>query len=152
MRRSGNLYPGQQDAAIAGSKGCDTMPDKSDDTTLSLIPAEFVDDDPASEKPARASKLYYRIGEACSLTGVPAHVLRFWESEFPQIRPRRTKAGQRLYTQADIKQVLKVKNLVHEKKFTIKGARKYLRTGVGSQDDLLKEIAVELESIRDMLS
>ena len=124
------------------------MPDKSDQTTLSLLPPDYAEGTPETGIP---DKMYFRIGEACRLTGLSAHVLRFWESEFPQIRPKRTRAGQRLYTQADIRQILRIKTLLYEKKFTLKGARKYLRTGTGDKDALLREIAAELAAIRDLL-
>ena len=99
-------------------------------------------------------KLYFRIGEVCRITGVAAHVLRFWESEFPQIRPGRTDAGQRLYNRSDIERILSIKNLLYNQKFTIKGARRYL--GAGTKADhaprLFQEIVDQLAAIRDILS
>lgn len=99
-------------------------------------------------------KLYFRIGEACRITGVAAHVLRFWESEFPQIRPGRTESGQRLYSRSDITQILKIKHLLYNRKFTIKGAKRYLSSGAKAAPSphLLQEIADELSAIRDILS
>jgi len=70
-------------------------------------------------------KLYFKIGEVSKISGLPSHVLRFWESEFKKIKPRRTTAGQRSYTQKDVAMILEIKHLLHEKKFTIDGARKY---------------------------
>ncbi len=124
------------------------MPDKSDDTTLSLIPREF------ESLPNIPDKLYFRIGEVCGLTGVAAHVLRFWESEFPQLSPGRTEAGQRLYSRSDIEQILKIKYLLYHKKFTLKGARKYLKSRRKPKENLnfLEEIATELKSLRDLLN
>ncbi|MCK5485789.1 MAG: MerR family transcriptional regulator, partial [Desulfobacterales bacterium] len=68
-------------------------------------------------------KLYFRIGEVSKIVGLPTYVLRFWETEFSKIRPKRTSSGQRLYTRNDIELILKIKNLLYEKKFTIQGAR-----------------------------
>jgi DNA-binding transcriptional MerR regulator len=123
------------------------MPDKNDDATISLIPQDFVALHPIPDK------LYFRIGEVCGFTGVAAHVLRFWESEFPQLSPGRTEAGQRLYSRSDIEQILKIKYLLYNKKFTLKGARKYLKSRQKSKEslDFLNEITAELIAIRDLL-
>ena len=100
-------------------------------------------------------KLYFRIGEVSKIAKIPAYVLRFWESEFPRIRPKRTDAGQRLYSRADIELILKIKALLYEKKFTIQGARQHLsvrsRKDEASEKQLLAELYAELKSIRDML-
>jgi DNA-binding transcriptional MerR regulator len=100
-------------------------------------------------------KLYFRIGEVSKITGLPTHVLRFWESEFSRIRPKRTASGQRLYTRRDIELILHIKNLLYEKKFTIQGARQHLtaqpdKKGV-STTQLLEELQSELKSIKDLL-
>jgi DNA-binding transcriptional MerR regulator len=123
------------------------MPGKNDDTTISLIPQDFEALHPIPDK------LYFRIGEVCGFTGVAAHVLRFWESEFPQLNPGRTEAGQRLYSRSDIEQILKIKYLLYNKKFTLKGARKYLKSRQKSKEnsDFLTEITTELMAIRDLL-
>jgi|YelNatPaOPRAMG01_1025707.scaffolds.fasta_scaffold10806_1 DNA-binding transcriptional MerR regulator len=71
-------------------------------------------------------KLYYKIGEVCDITGVPSHVLRFWEKQFPQLSPNKTQSGHRLYRRRDIEAVLQIKELLYEKKFTIRGARDFL--------------------------
>ena len=100
-------------------------------------------------------KLYFRIGEVSKITKLPAYVLRFWESEFPRIRPKRTAAGQRLYTRTDIELILKIKALLYEKKYTIQGARQHLsvrsRKNVDSEKQLLTDLHAELKSLRDML-
>ena len=72
-------------------------------------------------------KLYFKIGEVADLTGVKQHVLRYWESEFPAIRPQKSKTNQRLYRRKDIEAVLAIKHLLYDRKFTIEGARRYLR-------------------------
>ena len=101
-------------------------------------------------------KLYFRIGEVSKIAKIPAYVLRFWESEFPRIRPKRTDAGQRLYSRADIELIFKIKTLLYEKKFTIQGARQHLsaksRKTAVSEKQLLADLHAELKSIRDMLN
>lgn len=72
-------------------------------------------------------KLYYSISEVADITGVKAHVLRYWESEFPTLRPKKTRAGSRRYRQQDIETVLAIKDLLYVKGFKIAGARKTLR-------------------------
>ena len=71
-------------------------------------------------------KLYFRIGEVSNLTGLEAYVLRFWETEFKGINPKRTDSGQRLYRKEDVELIYQIKHLLHEKKFTIRGAKQYL--------------------------
>ena len=73
-------------------------------------------------------KFYFKIGEVAALLDLPTHVLRFWESEFTRIKPKRTSAGQRLYRKKDVELILEIKHLLHEKKFTIPGAKKFLKT------------------------
>ena len=100
-------------------------------------------------------KLYFKIGEVSKISGLPSHVLRFWESEFKKIRPRRTAAGQRSYTRKDIETILEIKHLLHDKKFTLEGARKYLNAGTESDkqayEGLLADLKAELKNIRDLL-
>lgn len=76
----------------------------------------------------------YRIGEVASLTQIEPHVLRYWETEFPALRPAKTPSGQRLYRQTDIDTVLAIKRLLYEEGFTIAGARKQLGSGNGNSD------------------
>jgi len=100
-------------------------------------------------------KLYFKIGEVSAISGLPSHVLRFWESEFKKIKPRRTASGQRSYTRKDIETILEIKHLLHDKKFTLEGARKHLNTrsepGELLVKRLLEDLKAELKSIRDML-
>ena len=100
-------------------------------------------------------KLYFKIGEVSKISGLPSHVLRFWESEFKKIKPRRTTAGQRSYTQKDVAMILEIKHLLHEKKFTIDGARKYLSSRARPELNdrgFLEDLKKELTSIRDLLN
>ena len=71
-------------------------------------------------------KLFYKIGEVCSLTDTQPYVLRFWESEFPQLAPRKNRTGQRLYRHRDVEMVLEIKKLLYDEGYTIAGARKKL--------------------------
>ena len=100
-------------------------------------------------------KLYFKIGEASAISGLPSHVLRFWESEFKKIKPRRTESGQRSYTRKDIETILEIKHLLHDKKFTLEGARKHLNArsepGELFEKKLLEDLKAELKNIRDML-
>jgi len=71
-------------------------------------------------------KLYYKIGEACRIIGVEAHVLRYWETEFPGLAPPKNKGGQRTYRAKDLELLLRIRRLLYEDGFTIAGARKQL--------------------------
>ena len=71
-------------------------------------------------------KLYFRIGEVSRLTGVKQYVLRYWESEFPGLGPKKSGTGHRLYRRKDVELLLEIKHLLYEKRFTIEGARKWL--------------------------
>jgi len=71
-------------------------------------------------------KLFYKIGEVCEITDTQPYVLRFWESEFPQLAPRKNRSGQRVYQRKDIDTVLRIKKLLYEEEYTIAGARKKL--------------------------
>ena len=73
-------------------------------------------------------KLYFRIGEVATLCRLPAYVLRFWESEFPQLKPVKSSTGQRMYRKRDVESVLRIKQLLYEQGFTISGARQQLRS------------------------
>jgi len=71
-------------------------------------------------------KLYYRIGEVEAITEVPAYVLRYWESEFRLLRPKKNPAGQRLYRRRDLDLVLRIKTLLYDERLTLEGAKKRL--------------------------
>jgi DNA-binding transcriptional MerR regulator len=73
-------------------------------------------------------KLYFRIGEVATLCRLPAYVLRFWETEFPQLKPVKSSTGQRMYRRRDVENVLRIKELLYERGFTITGARQQLRS------------------------
>jgi DNA-binding transcriptional MerR regulator len=83
----------------------------------------------ASEFP---KKHFYKIGEVCSLTDTQPYVLRFWESEFPQLAPNKSRTGQRIYRARDVELILEIKKLLYEEGFTIAGARKKLGMDSGA--------------------
>jgi DNA-binding transcriptional MerR regulator len=78
-------------------------------------------------------KLYFRIGEVARLCRLPAYVLRFWETEFPQLRPVKSNTGQRMYRRRDVENVLRIRKLLYEDGFTIAGARAQLREEIKSE-------------------
>jgi DNA-binding transcriptional MerR regulator len=73
-------------------------------------------------------KLYFRIGDVSRLAGVKPYVLRYWETEFPAIAPKKSGTGHRLYRRKDVELILEIKHLLYEKRFTIEGARKAIDT------------------------
>ncbi len=90
-------------------------------------------------------KLYYSISEVAGITGVKAHVLRYWESEFPSLHPRKTRAGSRRYRPADIEAVLAIKELLYDKGFKIAGARKALRQEKAAEVVTPAEMQIDLD-------
>jgi DNA-binding transcriptional MerR regulator len=126
--------------------------------------SEAVEGAPAT--PAIPNKLYFKIGEVSNLLTVEPYVLRFWETEFPKLAPKKTDKGQRMYRRKDVELLLQIKHLLYEKKFTIEGARQFLQ-GAGKApvkpqalqtqgalfgNDALPEIRKELAAILEMLS
>jgi DNA-binding transcriptional MerR regulator len=109
-------------------------------------------------------KLYFRIGEVATLCKLPAYVLRFWETEFPQLKPVKSSTGQRMYRRKDVESVLRIKKLLYEEGFTIVGARQQLRSEAAPAKDQaplpfptqstaeLRRIRHGLEEILTMLS
>ncbi|TKJ41687.1 MerR family transcriptional regulator [candidate division LCP-89 bacterium B3_LCP] len=113
----------------------------------------------------KSDKLYYTIGEVGKIAGLPTSVLRFWETEFEGLRPHRNRSGKRLYKQAEIDGVLQIKKLLYEDRFTIEGARSFLKqnrssegsdsqNGASVQDKMkvtAEEIKQDIEDILDIL-
>jgi DNA-binding transcriptional MerR regulator len=121
-------------------------------------------------------KLYFRIGEVARLAGIKPYVLRFWETEFPSLGPKKSGTGHRLYRRKEVEMALEIKRLLYEKRFTIEGARKFLETrgkteavravkaakpakkaqaelfnGPPALDSVLQDIRKELRAIAEML-
>ena len=114
--------------------------------------------------PEIPDKLYFKIGEVAELLGVEPYVLRYWESEFSQLTPKKSGTGHRLYRRKDVELLLRIKHLLYEKRFTIEGARQSLQTGKQAKsrapkraqqelfsDDRLPEIRRELAEILQIL-
>ncbi|HEY6253349.1 MAG TPA: MerR family transcriptional regulator [Candidatus Angelobacter sp.] len=130
------------------------MPKTSKNNSRKASPGEVVIPD----------KLYFRIGEVSRLCRLPSYVLRFWETEFPQLKPSKSSTGQRMYRRPDVENVLRIKHLLYEEGFTIAGARQCLRsegkkkqpalpfahsgTGMGQ----IKQVRQGLKEILGMLS
>src|ERR1700761_4864682 len=107
---------------------------------------------PVSEIP---DKLYFRIGEVARLCEVPAYVLRFWESEFPQLKPNKGGTGQRLYRRRDVEMALRVKTLLKEEGYTIPGARAVLKVEFRQKEPQLALLSEstprsELKQLREL--
>jgi DNA-binding transcriptional MerR regulator len=100
-------------------------------------------------------KLYYSIGEVSELTGIPAHVLRYWESEFPQLHPKKSRTGNRTYQEKDLEVVLKIKALLYEQRFTIAGAKTQLGSSAPQQSNgngnIIEDVRRELQEILDLM-
>jgi len=127
---------------------------------------------PSHDRPRQTSlaaveipeKLYFRIGEVSELTQTKSYVLRFWETEFPMLKPVKSRTGHRLYRREDVQTVLEIKRLLYEQGFTIEGARKQLANNLEDREEqkelfqpsadgaALRVIRRELESILTMLS
>lgn len=84
---------------------------------------------PADDLSLGTDKLYFKIGEVAEILGVAPHVLRFWESEFPRLRPQKSRTQHRVYRRQDVATLLRIKHLLYVERFTIAGARKKLRQG-----------------------
>ncbi|MBU0993854.1 MAG: MerR family transcriptional regulator [Proteobacteria bacterium] len=101
-------------------------------------------------------KKYFRIGEVSEITGLEAYVLRFWETEFKNINPKRTDSGQRLYSHKDVQMILTIKNLLYEEKFTIQGAKKHLSISAVEKKNkpshfTIDQLKSELSEIKNLL-
>jgi DNA-binding transcriptional MerR regulator len=118
-----------------------------------------------SEPVSIPDKLYFRIGEVSGLTRTKSYVLRYWETEFPMLKPAKSRSGHRLYRREDVETVFEIKRLLYQEGFTIEGARKHLAgnhgggahdagTSVGSSriGQQLRAIRRELEGILTTLS
>jgi DNA-binding transcriptional MerR regulator len=80
-----------------------------------------------TDRPALPLKLYYRIGEVATVVGVETHVLRYWESEFPTIRPQKSSKGHRVYSRKDVEKLIRVKQLLYSEGYTVQGAKRKLQ-------------------------
>ena len=95
-------------------------------------------------------KLYYKIGEVSKITGVKPHVLRYWESEFREIKPYKSRSLQRLYRKRDIELILRIKKLLYEDMFTISGAKRKIRGSVDKPKQM--DLQVNEEAYKKILT
>jgi DNA-binding transcriptional MerR regulator len=112
--------------------------------------------------PSIPEKMFFRIGEVSRLVGVPSHVLRFWETEFSALSPKKSGRGHRLYRRKDVELFLEIKHLLYEKRFTIEGARQTMKAAARrrqkqppapeGQKDLFSSPAPPLELVRAELA
>ena len=103
-----------------------------------------------SSDPKQIKKLYYSIGEVSRMTDLKAYVLRYWETEFKQLKPPKNRAGNRTYRQSDIDLILFIKDLLYNKKFTIEGARTQIASmddSIDSKEKVEKEVPVKETSV-----
>jgi DNA-binding transcriptional MerR regulator len=118
----------------------------------------------ASEPKAFVDKIYYRIGEVGRITGVKPHVLRYWESEFKEIKPLKSRSLQRLYRKKDLELIFQIKRLLYEEGYTIAGARAKIKEGAQGDrrdmqlsfdkqklEEIIFDLKAELKGIRKML-
>ncbi|RMF11828.1 MAG: MerR family transcriptional regulator [Candidatus Dadabacteria bacterium] len=100
-----------------------------------------------------SERRFQRIGEVAADVGVATHVLRYWESEFPQLRPRKGSGGQRLYQKRDIELIREIKSLLHERGYTIEGARRALNeaSGSGPGELAINRVLREINAISELL-
>ena len=98
-----------------------------------------------SQVPEIPDKLFFRIGEVSSLLGLEPYVLRYWETEFPSLAPKKSGTGHRLYRRKDVELLLKIKHLLYQRRFTIDGARQYLHDE--SRQSQQKEIKQEQQQL-----
>tara|TARA_B100000959_G_C14849331_1_gene569432 strand:- start:49 stop:411 length:363 start_codon:yes stop_codon:yes gene_type:complete len=105
----------------------------------------------------KVKKLYYSIGEVSEMTKLKSYVLRYWETEFSQLKPPKNRAGNRTYRQKDIEVILNIKDLLYNKKFTIDGARGVLQnkdasvTGINKNDGFNDKQKIILKKVKDNL-
>lgn len=109
--------------------------------------------------PDLPDKLFFRIGEVAKLLKLKTSVLRFWETEFEQLKPRKSASGQRLYSKSDVERLIEIQHLLYKEKMTIEGARKKLNSRhvnrnrqEKSPDEMKEDIVNELLAIRQLLS
>lgn len=100
-------------------------------------------------------KIFFKIGEVCDITGIQAHVLRYWESEFPMLAPQKNRAGQRTYRRRDVEMVLRIKELLYDEQYTIAGAKKKLQSdlrGASKLKVVTPEMSAGQNDLQDAIS
>jgi len=102
-------------------------------------------------------KLYYSISEVSEITGLKQYVLRYWETEFSQLKPGKNKAGNRIYRSHDVDTIMEIKSLLYDRKFTIKGAQQYLKYPSEKSSQLIEEKkilklsnSIDIQTLKDL--
>ena len=116
----------------------------------------MLDPSSSSELPAIPGKRYFTISEASELCGVKPHVLRYWEQEFPQLKPLKRRGNRRYYQRQDVILIRQIRSLLYEHGFTIGGARQRLsgeeaRVDVNQSQQIIRQLRVELEEVLNIL-
>jgi DNA-binding transcriptional MerR regulator len=97
------------------------------------------------------TKPFFKIGEVAKLLGVRPHVIRYWESEFPSLRPKKNPSGQRIYAKADIEAIVEIKNLLYNERYTISGAKQMLaRQGESGLADFSEREAIHVQAVASL--
>ncbi|BCB96491.1 transcription regulator protein [Dissulfurispira thermophila] len=95
-------------------------------------------------------KLFYKIGEVSRIVGIESYVLRYWETEFPFLTPKKSKSGQRIYTKKDIDLILQIKRLLYDERYTIDGVRRKLGGNINHAPEVFADInKIEKEEMRE---
>lgn len=97
-----------------------------------------------------SEKLFYRIGEVSRITGLEPYILRYWETEFPFLRPRKSSSGHRIYTKREIELIFTIKKLLYEEKYTIEGVRKKFGI-IKKTGENISEKKVESDEVKERL-
>ena len=116
----------------------------------------MLDPSSSSELPAIPGKRYFTIGEVSELCGVKPHVLRYWEQEFPQLKPLKRRGNRRYYQRQDVILIRQIRSLLYEHGFTIGGARQRLsgeeaRVDVNQSQQIIRQVRIELEEVLNIL-
>ena len=102
-------------------------------------------------------KLYYSISEVSEITGLKQYVLRYWETEFSQLKPGKNRAGNRIYRSHDVDTIMEIKSLLYDRKFTIKGAQQYLKHPSEQQSPIVEKMkivklsnSIDIQTLKDL--
>jgi DNA-binding transcriptional MerR regulator len=131
-------------------------------SATSAAPGTAVREDGGARLRRPRRRTYYSIGEVCSMIGVKPHVLRYWESQFDELRPNKNRSGNRVYQSGEIELIALIHRLVHEERYTVEGARKRLgelqeagqtqgQSAEALQGVFLRSLQADLQEIHDLL-
>ena len=102
-------------------------------------------------------KLYYSISEVSEITSLKQYVLRYWETEFSQLKPGKNRAGNRIYRSHDVDTIMEIKSLLYDRKFTIKGAQQHLKRPSAKQSQIVEKMkivklsnSIDIQTLKDL--